>query len=120
MLFGDGPIGIKLGENPLKASGVCKVYVTEVRTWGEPRGGGQRVSPDAIFLGSAGPREAVLGGTDVQICDCGRGALKAVALASRAWRPTQGLSGERVRIFTARSVSTYFLLVHHASRVHQR
>lgn len=30
MLFGDGPIGIKLGENPLKASGVCRVYVTEV------------------------------------------------------------------------------------------
>eukprot|EP00752_Nemacystus_decipiens_P005902 g5335.t1 len=30
VLFGDGPIGIKLGENPLKASGVCRVYVTEV------------------------------------------------------------------------------------------
>ncbi|CAM9661059.1 unnamed protein product, partial [Hapterophycus canaliculatus] len=32
VLFGDGPIGIKLGENPLKASGVCRVYVTEVLT----------------------------------------------------------------------------------------
>lgn len=30
VLFGDGPIGIKLGSNPLKASGVCRVYVTEV------------------------------------------------------------------------------------------
>lgn len=32
VLFGDGPIGIKLGENPLKATGVCRVYVTEVRS----------------------------------------------------------------------------------------
>eukprot|EP00903_Cladosiphon_okamuranus_P011395 g10738.t1 len=32
VLFGDGPIGVKLGENPLKASGVCRVYVTEVLT----------------------------------------------------------------------------------------
>ncbi|CAB1115146.1 unnamed protein product [Ectocarpus sp. CCAP 1310/34] len=32
VLFGDGPIGIKLGDNPLKASGVCRVYVTEVLT----------------------------------------------------------------------------------------
>lgn len=31
MLFGDGPIGVKLGENPLKATGVCRVYVTEVK-----------------------------------------------------------------------------------------
>lgn len=31
VLFGDGPIGIKLGDNPLKASGVCRVYVTEVK-----------------------------------------------------------------------------------------
>lgn len=30
VLFGDGPIGIKIGENPLKASGVCRVYITEV------------------------------------------------------------------------------------------
>lgn len=32
MLFGDGPIGIKLGDNPLKASGVCRAFVTEVYT----------------------------------------------------------------------------------------
>ncbi|CAM9441845.1 unnamed protein product, partial [Ectocarpus sp. 13 AM-2016] len=32
VLFGDGPIGIKLGDNPLRASGVCRVYVTEVLT----------------------------------------------------------------------------------------
>lgn len=31
VLFGDGPIGIKLGENPLKASGICRVFVTEVK-----------------------------------------------------------------------------------------
>lgn len=37
VLFGDGPIGIKLGDNPLKASGVCRVYVTEVKA-------GERVS----------------------------------------------------------------------------
>lgn len=30
ILFGDGPIGLKLGDNPLKASGVCRVFVTEV------------------------------------------------------------------------------------------
>lgn len=30
VLFRDGPIGVKLGANPLKASGVCRVYVTEV------------------------------------------------------------------------------------------
>lgn len=38
VLFGDGPIGIKLGENPLKASGVCRVYVTEVRRFEGMRG----------------------------------------------------------------------------------
>lgn len=32
VLFGAGPIGIKLGDNPLKASGVCRVFVTEVGT----------------------------------------------------------------------------------------
>lgn len=30
VLFGDGPVGLKLGDNPLKASGVCRVFVTEV------------------------------------------------------------------------------------------
>lgn len=37
VLFGDGPIGVKLGANPLKASGVCRVYVTEVNESPDPR-----------------------------------------------------------------------------------
>lgn len=36
ILFGDGPVGLKLGANPLKASGVCRVYVSEVMAISSP------------------------------------------------------------------------------------